>query len=74
MSERPISDAQSIVSDAVEMAGGQRALARLRGISQSDISQSLNNGPRDARNRVLPGLGYFVVTIEVIRPMKGQNR
>lgn len=74
MTDRPIGDAQSIITDAVEMAGGQRALARLRGIAQSDISQALNNGPADARNRVLNGLGYFVATLEVIRPMKGQNR
>ncbi|MFT9381537.1 helix-turn-helix domain-containing protein [Gluconobacter sp. P5B12] len=74
MNDRPIGDAQSIVADAVEMAGGQRALARLRGIAQSDISQALNSGPVDARNRVLNGLGYVVATLEVIRPMKGQNR
>ncbi|GEM17995.1 helix-turn-helix domain-containing protein [Gluconobacter oxydans] len=74
MTDIPIGNAQSIIADAVEMAGGQRALARLRGIAQSDISQSLNNGPHDARNRVLNGLGYFVATVEVIRPMKGQNR
>ncbi|KXV12579.1 helix-turn-helix domain-containing protein [Gluconobacter oxydans] len=72
MSERPISDAQSIVSDAVELAGGQHALARELRINQSDISQAVNNGRPDARNRVLNALGYAVV--ETIRPMKGQNR
>ncbi|KXV66621.1 helix-turn-helix domain-containing protein [Gluconobacter oxydans] len=72
MTERPISDAQSIVSDAVELAGGQHALARELRISQSDISQAVNNGRTDSRNRVLNALGYVVV--ETIRPMKGQNR
>ncbi|MBS1098563.1 hypothetical protein JK191_13635 [Gluconobacter sphaericus] len=72
MSERPISDAQSIVSDAVELAGGQHALSRQLHISQSDISQAVNNGRTDSRNRVLNALGYVVV--ETIRPMKGQNR
>ncbi|MCP1275085.1 hypothetical protein NKW43_15685 [Gluconobacter albidus] len=72
MTDIPIGKAQSIVADAVEMAGGQRALSRLRGIAQCDISQAINNGADDARNRVLNALGYAVV--EVIRPLKGQNR
>ncbi|GAA4475524.1 hypothetical protein [Gluconacetobacter asukensis] len=68
---RPITDAQSIVCAAVEMAGGQRILARRLGISQSDISQAVNDKLPDARNRVLNALGYMVV--EVIRPVRGQN-
>jgi len=54
------------------MAGGQHALARRLGITQSDISQAVNNGRTDSRKRVLNALGYVV--IETIRPMKGQNR
>ncbi|MBS1040964.1 hypothetical protein JK203_08890 [Gluconobacter cerinus] len=72
MTDLPIAEAKSIVADAIEMAGGQHALARLRGIAQSDISQAVNNGRSDARNRVLNALGYAV--IETIRPMRGQNR
>ncbi|MBS1035009.1 helix-turn-helix domain-containing protein [Gluconobacter cerinus] len=72
MTDLPIAEAKSIVADAIEMAGSQHALARLRGIAQSDISQAVNNGRTDARNRVLNALGYAV--IETIRPMKGQNR
>lgn len=72
MTDHPIAEAKSIVADAIEMAGGQHALARLRGIAQSDISQAVNNGRTDARNRVLNALGYAV--IETIRPMRGQNR
>jgi len=72
MSDLPITEARSIVSDAVEMAGGQHALARNLRINQSDISQAVNNGRTDSRNRVLNALGYAV--IETIRPMRGQNR
>lgn len=72
MTDLSIAEAKSIVADAIEMAGGQHALARLRGIAQSDISQAVNNGRTDARNRVLNALGYAV--IETIRPMRGQNR
>ncbi|GAD09179.1 hypothetical protein GFGA_1d1184 [Gluconobacter frateurii NBRC 103465] len=72
MTDLPITEARSIIADAVEMAGGQHALARRLGITQSDISQAVNNGRTDSRKRVLNALGYAV--IETIRPMKGQNR
>ncbi|MBS0994742.1 helix-turn-helix domain-containing protein [Gluconobacter cerinus] len=72
MTDLSIAEAKSIVADAIEMAGGQHALARNLRINQSDISQAVNNGRTDARNRVLNALGYAV--IETIRPMKGQNR
>ncbi|MCW2264134.1 putative transcriptional regulator [Gluconobacter cerinus] len=75
MSAIPITEVKSLVADAVELAGGQRALARRRGVSQSDISQALNGGRKDARNRVLNALGYSVVTPpEYLVPMWGQNR
>ncbi|KXV20624.1 helix-turn-helix domain-containing protein [Gluconobacter sp. NFX36] len=72
MTDLPITEARSIIADAVEMAGGQHALARRLGITQSDISQAVNNGRTDSRKRVLNALGYVV--IETIRPMRGQNR
>lgn len=74
MTDLPITEAKSIIADAVEMAGGQHALARLRGVAQSDVSQALNGGRKDSRDRVLNALGYLVVTRECIVPMRGQNR
>lgn len=70
----PIANSQSIIVDAVEMAGGQRALARKIGLSQSDISQALSGSPADIPDRVFNALGYFVRTEKYLVPMKGQNR
>lgn len=68
---RPISTMISILSDAVEMAGGQRALSRKTGIPQSNISAVLGK-KRPMTTEIVNALGY--VTHTVCIPMQGQNR
>jgi len=68
---RPIAAMKSVLADAVDLAGGQRAWARKTGISQTDVSLTLN-GHREISQPILNALGYVTQTVCI--PMQGQNR
>lgn len=68
---RPITGMVSVLSDAVELAGGQRALSRKIGVPQPHISAILSER-RPMTTEVVNALGYITHTVCI--PMKGQNR
>jgi len=66
----PIASMRSVLVDAVELAGGQRAWSAKTGIQQSIISETIN-GKREVSEPIINALGYVVQTYCI--PMKGQN-
>jgi hypothetical protein len=58
------------LSRACEMAGGQSAWARLRGVSVSQVSEALS-GRRDLSESMVNALGYMRVTRFV--PLRGKR-
>ncbi|MBM9401581.1 helix-turn-helix transcriptional regulator [Gluconacetobacter azotocaptans] len=67
---RPIADMKSVLADAVDLAGGQRAWSRKTGISQTEISLIIN-GHRAPSEAIANALGYVVHQVCV--PVWGQN-
>jgi len=61
---------RSVLADAVDLAGGQRAWAAKTGIQQSIISETIN-GKREVSEPIINALGYVVQTICI--PMRRLN-
>ena len=68
---RPISSMKSVLADAVEMAGGQRAWCRKTGNNQADVSLALSGKKDPVPASIINYHGYDVQ--EVCVPVKGQN-
>lgn len=69
---RVITSMKSLLAEAVEMEGGQRAWSRKTGINQAKISQALspNGCPTEA---MMNALGYSVIPV-CVPARKGMNR
>ncbi|OUJ10322.1 hypothetical protein [Acetobacter sp. DsW_059] len=73
MTPFPVEEIRERLADAVEMAGGQRALSRKISIPQPVISKVLSGATETIPESLINALGYIVLPM-CVPARKGMNR
>ena len=70
----PISKMRELLSEAVELADGQRKWSRKTGIPQSVVSDVLSGKINPPPESVINALGYIVLEPMCVPAKRGRNR